>query len=99
MTSTQQFYSLDMNEYRFRFYVDVDSDYTQSPLYNKVGIELIVLKSNITHPIYYSQSVSVEVDGITEIYAFSPNTGFRLIPISYARAIWVELVRNGWTPE
>ena len=99
MTSTQQFYSLDMNGYRFRFYVDVDSDYTQSPLYNKVGIELIVLKSNITHPIYYSQSVSVEVDGITEIYAFSPNTGFRQIPISNARAIWVELVRNGWTPE
>ena len=95
MTSTQQFYILDMNGYRFRFFADVDQ--TQSPLYDKVGIELIVLKANMTHPIYYSQSVSVEVDGITEIYAFSPNTGFRQIPISNARAIWCELVRNGWT--
>ena len=99
MTSTQQFYSLDMNEYRFRFYVDVDSDYTQSPLYNKVGIELIVLKSNITHPIYYSQSVSVEVDGNTEIYAFSPNSGFRQIDINTARLIWLQLIKDGWTPE
>ena len=74
MTSTQQFYSLDMNGYRFRFYVDVDSDHTQSPLYNKVGIELQVPSRRSTIAVYNSQSVSVEVDGNTEIYAFSPNS-------------------------
>lgn len=95
MTSTQMFYSLDMNKYRFRFIVH--SDHTISPFYDKVGIELIVPSPHSTFAVYNSQSVSVEVDGNTQIYAFSPNTGFRLVSISNARAIWCELVRNGWS--
>ena len=99
MTSTQQFYSLDMNGYRFRFYVDVDSDHTQSPLYNKVGIELQVPSRRSTIAVYNSQSVSVEVDGNTEIYAFAPNSGFRQIDINTARLIWLQLIKDGWIPE
>ena len=98
MTSTQQFYSLDMNEYRFRFCVD--SDYTQSPLYNRVGIELQQVPSPYsTFAIYNSQSVSVEVDGNTEIYAFAPNAAYRMIDINTARLIWLQLVAEGWIPE
>ncbi len=98
MTTTQTiFYSLELNGYRFGFCVD--PDHTQSPMYDKVGIELSVPSPYSTFAVYDSQSVSVEVDGNTQIYAFSPNTGFRLVTISDARAIWCELVRKGWKPK
>lgn len=95
MTTTQTiFYSLDLNEFRFRFAVVTDPS---SPLYgDKVGIEVTVSKPTPLQSVYYSQSVSVEVDGIEETYAFSPNSGFRIIPIFTARLIWCELVKKGW---